>query len=416
MTLLGNGSGTAVQLITTQPALEQFLATDPRPPALVVGLELTAIEADVVSADLAGVCFLGCAASAEFPARVSARRGTFLPSLDGPPVPVFPDRLYRVRDLYAGFDPAVDGSWHDTPDSRARSWFMGSSTRKPRVLPPHEFWAARTHDSFIESAITAFRAQVRRPAVGVMGGHDVPRTADVYRTVAVVARALTRAGKLIVTGGGPGLMEAANLGAFLAPSLDDDALDDALRTLRRADDFTSHGWLQTAATVRADVLGAWDALEPAGATSLGIPTWLYGHEPPNMFASHSAKFFFNSLREDGLVTLADGGLIFAEGNAGTVQEIFQDATQNYYRGDDAATPMILLGRAHWDRDSTDPGAGTGTVATPKSKPLWPLLRQLAAEKGFGSAITLTDDPDEIIARLTQQPPAPAPTLARPRVG
>ncbi len=61
--------------------------------------------------------------------------------------------------------------------------------------------------------------------------------------------------------------------------------------------------------------------------SIGIPTWLYGHEPPAPFATHIAKYFANSVREDGLLTIAKHGVIFAPGSAGTTQEIFQDATQ-----------------------------------------------------------------------------------------
>lgn len=37
------------------------------------------------------------------------------------------------------------------------------------------------------------------------------------------------------------------------------------------------------------------------------------------------------------------GVIFAEGNAGTVQEIFQDACQNYYVNFNFRSPMILFG-------------------------------------------------------------------------
>ena len=50
-----------------------------------------------------------------------------------------------------------------------------------------------------------------------------------------------------------------------------------------------------------------------------------------MFATDIAKYFENSLREEGLLALALAGVVFARGNAGTVQEIFQDACQNYYR-------------------------------------------------------------------------------------
>ena len=49
-----------------------------------------------------------------------------------------------------------------------------------------------------------------------MGGHAELRGSGPYRMVAKLGRRLARAGRLIVTGGGPGVMEAANLGAYLA--------------------------------------------------------------------------------------------------------------------------------------------------------------------------------------------------------
>ena len=86
-----------------------------------------------------------------------------------------------------------------------------------------------------------------------------------------------------------------------------------------------------------------------------MPTWFYGHEPPNFFASHHSKMFFNSLREDGLVTLANKGIIFFEGNAGTVQEVFQDVAQNYYRpARESATPMVFFNTdGYWDRSCAE---------------------------------------------------------------
>ena len=123
--------------------------------------------------------------------------------------------------------------------------------------------------------------------------------------------------------------------------------------------------------------------------SVGVPTWFYGHEPPNPFASHIAKFFDNSLREEGVLAIATHGVIFAEGNAGTVQEIFQDACQNYYATHGAAAPMVLLGTRYWHREGS---AGENPLA----KPVWPLLLQMGAEKGFGHLLRLTDDLDDIV--------------------
>ena len=87
-----------------------------------------------------------------------------------------------------------------------------------------------------------------------------------------------------------------------------------------------------------------DELDPAGrGESLAIPTWFYGHEPPTPFATYIAKYFSNPLREDGLLSIAVDGVVYAPGSAGTVQEIFQDAAQNVYRVvADRFSPMAFL--------------------------------------------------------------------------
>ena len=50
--------------------------------------------------------------------------------------------------------------------------------------------------------------------------------------------------------------------------------------------------------------------------SLGIPTWFYGHEPPNAFSSAIAKYFRNAIREDVLLQVCRGGIVFLPGSAG----------------------------------------------------------------------------------------------------
>ena len=84
--------------------------------------------------------------------------------------------------------------------------------------------------------------------------------------------------------------------------------------------------------------------------SLGIPTWLYGHEPPTPFATHIAKYFTNSIREEGLLAIAKGGVIFAPGSAGTMQEIFQEIAQNHYESFGYASPMVFLNKEYWSYD------------------------------------------------------------------
>ena len=111
-----------------------------------------------------------------------------------------------------------------------------------------------------------------------------------------------------------------------------------------------------------------------------MPTWFYGHEPPNAFADRIAKFVQNSVREATLLARCNGGIVFLPGAAGTVQEIFQDACENYYAEPSMIAPMVLVGERHWTVDL----------------PAWPLLQALAGERTMSSRIALVDTPDAAV--------------------
>jgi predicted Rossmann-fold nucleotide-binding protein len=389
--------------ISTPAEAKAWLADPGRSRACFNGLDLRAC--DFESVDLCGCVFAGCDLAPAAAAQAAQQGAALVPEVASVPFEVARKGVYRVAELYAGLEPGAPNARQHSFDYAAWRWFMDPETGQPRHLGVGDTLLARTHDTTLEHQLARLIAGLARPVVGIMGGHDTPRTDPLFATVAELARRLTRRNFLILTGGGPGLMEAANLGAFLAP-FDDDALADALTILRTAPGtigrdsrFGADGWIETACQVRARLLGAWYAAEPDGAINLGIPTWFYGHEPPNLFATHSAKLFYNSLREDGLVTTADAGIVFGPGHAGTVQEVFQDANQNYYRpAGTEPTPMILLGRAFWDLPIGDVPDRAG-----RRKPLAPLLKELAQERGppaaFGSVVLRTDDPDEIVAML-----------------
>ena len=127
---------------------------------------------------------------------------------------------------------------------------------------------------------------------------------------------------------------------------------------------------------------------PDGAESLAVPTWFYAHEPTNQFATHIAKYFANSIREDGLLALATRGVVFSPGAAGTTQEVFQDATQNHYDTFGVVSPMVFLDTKFW----------TETL------PAEPLLRKLAGERAYGTMIGSVDTADEVMAFLIDHPP------------
>ena len=123
---------------------------------------------------------------------------------------------------------------------------------------------------------------------------------------------------------------------------------------------------------------------------------MYGHEQPNIFATYIAKYFENSVREEGLLAVASRGVIFAEGSAGTLQEIFQNACQNYYRSyRQTPVAMILFGVDYWN----PPGDGVAG----RSKKVYPLLMKLAEEAGFAHLVRATDSIEEI-ATMIRTPP------------
>ena len=215
-----------------------------------------------------------------------------------------------------------------------------------------------------------------RRIVGIMGGHGLLRTDKAYRQIVHISKSLTEMDFLLVSGGGPGAMEATHLGAWMAGRTREE-LDEALTILEKAPSFNDREWLDTAFHVR-------ELFPQEHFKSLGIPTWLYGHEPATPFATHIAKYFENALREDGLLTIAKGGLIYSPGSAGTMQEIFQEAVQNHYLSFGYASPMIFLDVEYWQ----------------KEMPVYNLLEYLMEQGKYKNLLlTITDDEYHVINTL-----------------
>ncbi|MFG2311076.1 LOG family protein [Streptomyces sp. NPDC048566] len=324
-------------------------------------LDLTDRTQALLGADTSDAVFLGCSMSPAAAAKVRASGALVFPPVPGLPLDPYRGRLYSPAELF----DSLDDGYESTPDALAYAWFR--KTRDDGDILASTVRAI--HDDSVSDALDELLAGAR--VVGVMGGHAMARGTEEYAGAARLGRELARSGLVVATGGGPGAMEAANLGAYAAP-FDDGMLDEALGILAGAPSFTRSvgGWARAAFAVRE----RW----PGGGDSVGIPTWFYGHEPPNAFAAHIAKYFANATREEGLLARSNAGVVFLPGAAGTVQEIFDNATPNYYESRGEPTPMVLVDRVHWT----------------ERFPAWPLLRSLARGRSMESRIALVDRIDD----------------------
>ncbi len=137
------------------------------------------------------------------------------------------------------------------------------------------------------------------PAVTVFGSARTPREHPDYALVREMGACLGRAGYAIITGGGPGLMEAANRGA-----------------------------------------------RDAGARSIGCNIELPREQQPNPYLDIALRFRHFFARKVMFVRYASA-FVIAPGGYGTLDELFealtliQTATIRHF-------PVILLGNGEWE--------------------------------------------------------------------
>ncbi len=284
--------------------------------------------------------------------------------------------LYSANDLYKGYEPSDDETEDKTSfancyDSRVYKHYVAMGKNAKNV---NESLARALHDHGIHTALDAFFTEHdSRRCVGIMGGHALLRTDPMYSCIVMLSKRLTEEGFYMLSGGGPGAMEATHVGAWLAGRTQQEAQDALDMLAAAAASFKDRGWLSSAIRVMR-------RYPQDKYVSLGVPTWLYGHEPSTPFATHIAKFFENSIREDSILTMAFGGIIYTPGSAGTMQEIFQDAVQNHYLSFGFSSPMIFFDKKFWTEEM----------------PVYPLLQQLMEKGKYKNLLlTITDDTTEV---------------------
>ncbi len=372
------------------------------PPQSLTGLrlqdlDLHAVESQLLArTDVTGLVVLGGRLSPDLSLHLVQHGAIVFPRDPHAPVSVYRSRLYTADELYAGL--SSPGGYAGTPDARAHEWTI----QAPSGQDAYVAMLRAIHDESMTDALGEALAGL--PVAGVMGGHSAQRGSHVYAAATRLGHTLAETGLVVATGGGPGAMEAANLGAY---ATDAAAMARAVSRLAQVPGFRPDvgEWARTGLAIRDQLCGP----EPdRPLRSVGIPTWFYGHEPPNVFAQGVAKYFSNALREDGLIARCTAGIIVLQGAAGTVQEVFQIATRLFYErvgpGGTAARrvdesvgqvnggphrdgplpPLVLVGIDYWNR----------------VLPAWPLLLTLGADRPMGEVIHLVDTVEEAAELVT----------------
>ena len=346
--------------------------------SVVQGLDLREAGIDWEGLECDGAIFLGC----QFPEDLSicdlqGRGALVFPGFKDLPFNPYRPELYTREELMEGWTKEEDRS----VDKEIFDHFVKHGKKDPDIV---EALAERLHDHAIDDGLTdllegRIEKDGRKRVVAVMGGHGTGRDDESFKKVAHLTRRLTKEGYFIASGGGPGIMEAANLGAYLA-DLTKEELDTVLKSLEASPKYDSKGYVEAAQKVIDQY--------PTGYSSLAVPTWFYGHEPTNLFSAHVAKYFSNSIREDGLLAIARHGIVFAPGSGGTTQEIFQDACQNHYATFGEISPMVFLGEKRYTGDTM----------------LWECLKNLAEGRDYERYLYLSDEVDEIVKFIKANPP------------
>ena len=136
------------------------------------------------------------------------------------------------------------------------------------------------------------------PSVSIFGSSRVTSDDDVYRRAEQVAQLLAENGFGVITGGGPGVMEAANKGASLA-----------------------------------------------GGKSIGLNVQLPHEQEPNPYTNLALNFRYFFVRKVMFVKYAVAYIIFP-GGFGTMDELFESMTLIQTRKI-KPFPVILVGSEYW---------------------------------------------------------------------
>ena len=184
----------------------------------IQGLDLSSptIESTLLSFPGRGAHFLGCSLSEKVESHIRSTGGTIFPDFKGLPFNAYRSSLYTVGELMEGYERGNRLSLESTVDGRIYTYFQKhrSNHRPIPIIPALSF---RIHDHAVDNAL--FNLLYPKDAepykvLAVMGGHKMRRDDETYLAVATIASRLAKMGYLVTSGGGPGAMEATNLGGY----------------------------------------------------------------------------------------------------------------------------------------------------------------------------------------------------------
>ena len=209
-----------------------------------------------------------------------------------------------------------------------------------RILDAHDGNLPRNVFLIAEEFRMGFEAvdKIDRPAVTIFGSARVPEDHPAYRMAQDVGRRFAEAGFAVVTGGGPGVMEAANRGAH-----------------------------------------------DAGGLSIGFNIDLPHEQHENPYVDVGVTFKHFYARKTMLVKAAEGFVMFP-GGFGTLDELFEALTL-IQTGKVLNFPVVLFGRDHWD----------GLLEWFRRR----LLAQGMISPEDEELLYLTDDPQEAVEIVVQ---------------
>ncbi|ROR32612.1 TIGR00730 family Rossman fold protein [Inmirania thermothiophila] len=176
------------------------------------------------------------------------------------------------------------------------------------------------------------------PAVTIFGGARLPEGSPYYEAAVRVAEGLARHGFAVITGGGPGIMEAANRGCY------------------------GHG-----------------------ARSVGLNIELPHEQRPNPYQDVRLQFRYFFVRKLMFVKYALGFVIFP-GGFGTLDELFEALTL-VQTGKIRRFPIVLYGADYWD----------GLLGWLRGR----VLALGCIDARDLDLVEVMDDPDAVVARLVE---------------